>query len=371
MYQVGQASVRKAIESWKLIVPLHDNNGVEFDEKLIESIKNGIVSNYPGLTSISCVGQWKDGNQVYKDRNLELIIDAAPIAPNETEAFFTRYKVELQKQLNQSKIYLVRETNKSEVITFDEFFGEVGLVVDPNLEENDKRRIASDACANVDVLIRRMGYETTALKRDRELGVIIWERYIAGFKLRTEIHDDFPLDATIVAADRIDHHADALVKLNNTIVVGDWEYQSFILSRVPFTPFVPVNVPESSQASRFLNQKSEPISVQRFIEEMTMLVMCGIMALRDEGFFPADISLTVGSDGAMQWTKGDRGNIVFYNPAQITDRNVQQEIIRCLKVAIADLEQGNCPRAAIQQAKAMHKYIFKRGAIRAALRNRA
>lgn len=70
MYQLGESTVTKRIESWKLVVPLHDNDGIAFDEHLIESITQGIVANFPGLTAINCVGHWKGDQQTYKDDNL-------------------------------------------------------------------------------------------------------------------------------------------------------------------------------------------------------------------------------------------------------------------------------------------------------------
>ena len=104
MYQLGDVTVNKRVESWKLIVPLHDNDGVQFDPLLIESITQGIVSKFPGLSAINCVGHWKDGNQTYKDRNpSSLIIDVGSIDAGQVEQFFANYKADLAFHLKQSK----------------------------------------------------------------------------------------------------------------------------------------------------------------------------------------------------------------------------------------------------------------------------
>jgi len=109
MYELSESTVTKRIESWKLIVPLHDNKGVDFDQGLIESITQGIIDNFPGLTAINCVGYWRSGQQTYKDRNLELIVDVAPTDSSLAEKFFTKYKMDLAEHLQQAKIYLTRE----------------------------------------------------------------------------------------------------------------------------------------------------------------------------------------------------------------------------------------------------------------------
>src|SRR5437667_330551 len=129
MYQLSESTVTKRVESWKLIVPLHDNNGVDFDQQLIESITQGIVDNFPGLTAINCVGHWRSGRQTYKDRNLELIVDVTITDSSLAEKFFAKYKADLAEHLQQAKIYLTREQSKTEVISYDEFFSEVGLEI--------------------------------------------------------------------------------------------------------------------------------------------------------------------------------------------------------------------------------------------------
>jgi hypothetical protein len=372
MYELSESTVTKRIESWKLIVPLHDNNGVDFDQGLIESITQGIIDNFPGLTAINCVGYWRNGQQTYKDRNLELIVDVAPTDSSLAEKFFTKYKMDLAEHLQQAKIYLTREQSKTEVISYDEFFAEVGLEIPTGASDADKRRVAQSAIDNVNFIIARMSYETTLLRRDTVRNIIIWERKICGIPLRSELRDDCPPDMEIVAADRIDHYVEWLKQPRDVFVVGDWEFQKFVLSRRPFTPLVEAEVPRGIdfEIRQYLSQRGEPISHKRFIEEFTMSIICGVMALRDEGFLSREIAVSVGSDGSTQRTTDPERRIVFISPASIPDLPIQHEILRCVKSALDALEEGTLPTLGVQQAKAMHRYIFRRGVVRRVLQDK-
>jgi hypothetical protein len=372
MYQLGDAAVTKRVESWKLIVPLHNNDGHDFDQGLIESITQGIVSNFPGLTAINCVGHWREGHQTYKDRNLELIIDVAPTDSSAAESFFAKYKADLAVHLQQSKIYLTREQSKTEVITYDEFFREVGLEISAGASDADKRRVAQSAIENVDFVVARMGYETTLLRRDDDRKVIIWERKVCGMQLSSEIRDDPAPDTRLIAADRIDHYVEWMKNPTDILVVGDWESQKFILSGRPFTPLVEAEVPKGIdfKLPQYLSQQGEPISHKRFIEEFTMAIICGVMTLRDEGFLPHEIALTVGSDGSAQWSTDSERRIVFFCPAPIPDKPIQHEILRCVRIALEALSSGTLSPLGLQQAKALHRYVFKRGAVRCVLQEK-
>src|SRR5205807_1817727 len=97
------------------------------------------------------------------------------------------------------------------------------------------------------------------------------------------------------------------------LVIGDWEFQKFVLSRRPFMPLVEAEVPKGIdfEISQYLSQLGEPISHKRFIEEFTMSIICGVMALRDEGFLAREIAVTVGSDGSTQRSTDPERPIVF------------------------------------------------------------
>jgi len=372
MYQLNESMVTKHVESWKLIVPLHDNDGIDFDQGTIDSITQGIVDRFPGLTAINCVGHWKSGQQTYKDRNLELIVDVATTESSLAEIFFAKYKTDLAIKLRQEKIYLTREQSKTEVITYDEFLAEVGLEISAGASDAEKRRIAQTAISNVNFVIARMSYETTLLRRDTVRDKIIWERKICGIQLRSELPDNCQPGVQLVAADRVDHYVEWLKNPSDVFVVGDWEFQKFVLSRRPFTPLVEAEIPSgiNFEIKQYLSQSGEPISHKRFIEEFTMSIICGVMAFRDEGFLPEEIAVSVGSDGSVQWTKDPERKIVFVSPASIPDIPIQHEVLRCIRLGIEALQQGTLPLLGVQQAKALHRYVFKRGVARKILQDR-
>lgn len=248
----------------------------------------------------------------------------------------------------------------------------MGLEITTGASDADKRRVAQSAIGNVNFIIARMSYETTLLRRDTVRNIIIWERKIFGIQLRSELPDDCPPDMEIIAADRIDHYVEWLKQPRDVFVVGDWEFQKFVLSGRPFTPLVEAEVPRGIdfEIRQYLSQRGEPISHKRFIEEFTMSIICGVMALRDEGFLSREIAVSVGSDGSTQRTTDPERRIVFISPASIPDLPIQHEILRCVKSALDALEEGTLPALGVQQAKALHRYIFRRGVVRRVLQDK-
>jgi len=61
MYYSTKGGVEKRIESWKIVIPLYDNNKQSIPKTVIDDIKNTIVSNFGGLTSYEVVGYWVSG----------------------------------------------------------------------------------------------------------------------------------------------------------------------------------------------------------------------------------------------------------------------------------------------------------------------
>jgi hypothetical protein len=113
-----------------------------------------------------------------------------------------------------------------------------------NASDADKRRVAQEAIDNVNFVLARMGYETTLLRRVTVRKMIIWERKICGIQLRSELPDVWSPDMQIIAADRIDHYVEWLKQPTDVLVVGDWEFQKFVLSGRPFTTLVETEVPK-------------------------------------------------------------------------------------------------------------------------------
>jgi hypothetical protein len=91
------------------------------------------------------------------------------------------------------------------------------------------------------------------------------------------------------------------------------------------------------------------------------------MAMRDEGFLPQEIAVSVGSVGSVQWSKDPERGILSFCPASIPDTPIQNEILRCVKSALDAFQNGTLPILGVQQAKALHRYVFKRGVVRRVL----
>ena len=81
MYSLTETGIEKKIESWEIIIPLHDNQDTPFPERTIKKIKDKILNNFGGLSSIHCMGSWKGGDKIYNDENLILIVDI-PVSNN-------------------------------------------------------------------------------------------------------------------------------------------------------------------------------------------------------------------------------------------------------------------------------------------------
>jgi hypothetical protein len=113
----------------------------------------------------------------------------------------------------------------------------------------------------------------------------------------------------------------------------------------------------------------EPLSLKRFIEEFTMSIFTNWLILREEGFLPKEIKLSVGADGSLQWTSSDRTSLVLRSPATIPEDEVQKEIIRCLIAAVHSYEDNSVNPLSVLQAKAKNNHVLKRAIVRHTLRN--
>ena len=157
MYKVTDSGVLKTVEAWSLVLPLHDNDGEPFTKEIVDSILATILLSYPGLSIANTLGYWKGAEQTFVDRNYQVLIDAVPNAETDSSAFFSGLKRSLQEQLRQEKIYVTRQDSKQELLSFKEFFSEVGVEID----DADLRAQASDVAkrmaSNLDFTIQRFG----------------------------------------------------------------------------------------------------------------------------------------------------------------------------------------------------------------------
>jgi len=124
MYHLSENGVEKSIETWKIIVPLHDNDKKEFPEELINATKTKIASEFGGLTAINVVGQWQSGKELFIDRNILIIVDIPIKDRKRTTAFFLNLKDVLREELKQHNIYVTFENDVSELLSVNEFLRE-------------------------------------------------------------------------------------------------------------------------------------------------------------------------------------------------------------------------------------------------------
>jgi hypothetical protein len=371
MYNIQNNGVLKRIETWHLIIPKHDNDGNAFSQQTIDSILQDITLTFPGFTLVNCAGCWEEGGRVYRDDNIEVLIDLIPSTADAATEFFARLKNDLQARLNQKKIYVTKESSKEEFITFDEFFEEIGIDPDSVGTEDNKRRTAVKFVQEIEFVLKRLSYETIALRRDFANHKIIWERRLCGMILRSELNDPFPPDMTVAAADQYDRMSRAL-PLKPCAIIGHYEFVSYALIIHAHRALVKVSLDEeqTDRSIQYLSQTREPLSTRRFIEEFTATVFTNFLVMREEGFLNSEIKMSVGSDGSLQHGSNRDGSIVFHSPAGIPDEVVQKEILRCLARACKMFEQGELDLIAVQQARAKNFYVLKRAVARSMLRGK-
>ena len=370
MYMATENGVLKTVESWYITIPLHDNEGHPFDKGLIEGILNEILLDYPGFSVTNSIGYWKGADRTYIDQNYQILIDAIPDNIADSSKFFSSLKNELQKRLHQEKIYITKQGSKQELLSFKEFFDEVGV----QTPTGDMRKAASFTVKQLvnrfDFVIQRLGYETTSLQRNRIGKTIIWERKICGVKLSSEFEDTLPDGVKIIAADQFSELGDALALNQPFAIIGSYEYQLYILEKSNYRCLVEPNKLSRDYNDPYcLSPLGEPLDVKRFIEEFTMAVFTNWLILREEGFLPKEIKLSVGGDGSLQWTSREVGNVVLHNPATIPEDEIQKQIIECLISAVHQYEDNLADPVAILQGKAKNNYILKRAIVRRIIKN--
>lgn len=372
MYKTTDSGVLKIIETWIIVMPLHDNKGKPFDDSTIDSILQDISLDYPGFTIVNCIGFWKGPNQQYIDKNFQILIDAIPSNTEDSSHFFVTLKEKLCTLLHQEKIYITKETTKEELLTFDEFFNEVGLQTSSTEDRTEQKRLAEQLASRHDFILQRLGYETTVLRRDLATRKIVWERRLCGISLKSVLDDPLPKGVKIIPADQIDALGDALVAEESFAIIGHYEYQSYALEKIRYRPLVKAEIDESVIEDNFqyLSPSWEPLSISRFVEEFTMTIFSHYVTLREEGFLKEEIGITVGKDGSLQIGSDIDGTFMFHSPAIIPHQSVIDEIIRCVRKAQDLYENNQSDPIAVLQAKAKNRYIFNRAILRRTFRQK-
>jgi len=368
MYNVSSEGVLKKVETWHIVLPLHDNDKKPFPKELLDSVVDQIADSFPGMSVVSTSGRWKESGVVYSDKSLTVIVDALQTDHCASKAFFETLKRELAIKLKQQKIYVTHADTRSELLTIDEFLTEMG--VESKEIASDKLALAKTLAAHIDIVRVRVSYETTLLRRLEQTKQIQWERRLCGVKLVSVFDDPFPPNARLLAADRIDDFTwlwegdvpEAIA------IIGDHEYQRFLVENGSLRPLVPVSLPQDTD-DRFLAPAGHSISAQRFVEEFSGAVVVGYIALREEGFLQSEITVSVGSDGSLQegQRSGGKGRALLFSPAAIANPFIRHEIIRCAQLAIDSYESDTLEPLGLAQAKAMHRSVYKRAAARYSL----
>ena len=372
MYSINRTGITKRLETWQLIIPLVDNYGNKFPQTQIDAILENIGVTFPGYTMVNCMGFWKDQTQTYKDENLQVIIDTLPNANADTTSFFSNLKDELCKTLGQEKIYVTKTGDKVELISFKEFFSELGLELETTKNSDEENlNLAGQLVANHDFILKRLAYETVVLQRDLTSKKIIWERKICGIRLRTEFEDNFSPDVILCGADQLNQLGNAIFQNKEIAIVGDYEYQKYFLEKVQYKPIVEAKLGSIENDIAFTDQQGNPITTKKFIELFTMTVFSNYMVLREENFQSSEIKINVGQDGSMQIGENKiNGNYLFHCPAIIKSKEIQELIMVCLKQAISQYENNQLDTIALLQTKARTKYVKNRAMVRNMINNR-
>jgi hypothetical protein len=204
-----------------------------------------------------------------------------------------------------------------------------------------------------------------SLTRDTHLKNIIWEREILGTKLCTRFEDNYPADAVILSADNLEDYfkKDNFGKL--LVVVGNYEYQSFILNTekrryVIGHPNEFSAYDQGDEEPKFFHEWHGALKTSEFIPTYVEELLVNYIILRELSAKKGRIIMNVGSDGAAQ----SCGGLLLLCPAVIPDKDVQKAIIDNFIKAKKMYENGTIDKIALMQAKVMNRYNEKRALIK-------
>lgn len=361
MYHLAENGIEKSIETWKVIVPLHDNDSREFPEQLINSVRTKVINEFGGLTEINVVGQWQSGEQLFTDRNIQIIVDIPVKNHKRTTAFFLNFKDELRQELRQHKISVTFENEASELLSVNEFLQELGFEINSNqrqsLVQDDIKRLIEQS----DKVQTRSGYRTLSLTRNTESKNLVWEREILGTKLCTEIEDNYPNDAVILSADNLEQYFKKDTFGKPLVVIGNYEYQSFILDKEKRRYII--GHPDAFSAydlgdeePKFFHQWHGALRTSQFIVVYVEELLVNYVILKELIAPKERIIINVGSDGSMQ----SGGGFLLRCPAYIPRKEVQTAILDGLIKAKNLYENGTIDQIALMQAKVLNRYNEKK-----------
>jgi len=361
MYQLTENGIEKSIETWRVVVPLHDNDKKEFSKELINSVKTRIVKEFGGLSEVNVVGQWQYGSESFTDRNIQIIVDVPSKEHIRTTAFFLNLKESLRKELKQHKVYVTFESHASELLSVNEFLQELGFEVTSeqrqSLTQNDIQTLIEQS----DSVQKRLGYQTLSLTRNTVLKSIIWEREILGTKIATRIQDNYPVDAVILSADKLEDYFKKDSFGKPLIVIGDYEYQSFILDKekrrhIIGAPNEFSEYDQGDEAPKFLHEWHGFLKTSEFISTYVEELLVNYIILRELRGEQEMVTMSVGPDGAIQHS----GGLLIHCPAHIPDKKVQTAILDAFIKAKHRYEAGTIDDIALMQVKVLNRYTEKK-----------
>jgi hypothetical protein len=372
MYTVTEAGVLKRVESWSVMLPLKDNDGNAFAKATVDEVLQQILLSYPGFSITNTLGYWKGADQTFIDQNYQVLIDAVPDTKSDSSVFFGKLKQSLQQTLKQEKIYLTKQGAKEELLSFAEFFAEIGVEISGKDSIVEAERYAQALASNYAFVQQRLGYETVLVRRDSMMGTIVWERRLCGLILRSEFKDSLPPDIQLIAADQYDRLGAALDASKPFVLIGSYEFLMYSLDRTNPRSLVESCVLRQTEFPNPYTRSptGELLDVVRFVEQYTASVFVNCLILREEGFLPRELTLNVGSDGSMQRASNGSRSIVMTCAATIPEKAVQVEVIRCLEAILDKNEKSLLDPIAVAQAKAKNAYFLKRSIVRHTMREK-
>lgn len=365
MYYPTSNGVKKRIESWKIVVPLYDSKGKRFRKEVIDSIKSKIIGKFGGFSEITTVGGWKSGGQIFYDKSTTIIVDIPIKEHDEAPIFFKNLKEELRQELQQEKVYVTCENGATELLSINEFLQELGLEIPSDQPQLLKQEEINKLVEQSDSLRQRVSYNTLSLERNSELGIILWEREVLGIRISTQIEDNYPPDAVILSADKLEDYFKEDTFGKPLIVFGDYEYQTFILDKEKRRYVIGDPLAFSKYDKGDLEPLYGPhawhgmLRTSEFIPTYVEQLLVNYIILRELGNQKERIIMNVGSDGSQQSV----GDYMLLCPAIIPNKKIQTLIIDSFIKAKNMYERGTIDKIALMQAKVLNRYNEKKALI--------
>lgn len=126
---------------------------------------------------------------------------------------------------------MTRQYSKQELLTFNEFFLEVGVEVGDADVMCEVSAVARRMASNLDFVLQRLGYETLVLRTNDDAQTISWQRRLCCITLKSELRNPYPSDFTIIAAGRFSRLGKALLSGEGFVLIGTHECLAHVLNR--------------------------------------------------------------------------------------------------------------------------------------------